>query len=214
MKRFYFLLLAALSTSIYSDSSNDQDGSLNTNTVDSTVSSNNVNEDKSVSNTYNGSGSSSEIPVGSAIAPSYMSNGLETCLVGTSGSFQTAVIGVSRGKYKSDQECNRRRDSKMLADLGMKVAAIGRLCQNNQVWRSMLVSGTPCPILKNGRLIVGKKAFLVMKMQPETYIPDYNKSTQDWYNTILNIGEESSEEQSEDIISVTNKFRSSVKPDR
>lgn len=213
MKRFYFLLLAALSTSIYSDSSNDQDGSLNTNTVDSTVSSNNVNEDKSVSNTYNGSGSSSEIPVGSAIAPSYMSNGLETCLVGTSGSFQTAVIGVSRGKYKSDQECNRRRDSKMLADLGMKVAAIGRLCQNNQVWRSMFVSGTPCPILKNGRLIVGKKAFLVMKMQPETYIPDYNKSTQDWYNTILNIGEESSEEQSEDIISVTNKFRSSVKPD-
>jgi hypothetical protein len=55
------------------DSNNNQEGSLNTNTVGSTVSSNNQSEDRSVSNTYNGAGSSSDMPVGSAIAPSYMS---------------------------------------------------------------------------------------------------------------------------------------------
>ena len=52
------------------DSTNNQDGSLNTNTVGSTVSSNNNSKDESVSNTYNGAGSSSSMPVGSAIAPS------------------------------------------------------------------------------------------------------------------------------------------------
>ena len=40
------------------DSNNTQEGSLNTNTVGSTVSSNNQTEDRSVSNTYNGAGSS------------------------------------------------------------------------------------------------------------------------------------------------------------
>ena len=64
------------------DSQNTQDGSLNTNTVGSVVSSNNNSKDESVSNTYNGAGSSSSMPVGSAIAPSYMSNGMETCLQG------------------------------------------------------------------------------------------------------------------------------------
>ena len=39
------------------DSNNTQEGSLNTNTVGSTVSSNNQTEDRSVSNTYNGAGS-------------------------------------------------------------------------------------------------------------------------------------------------------------
>tara|TARA_R110000737_G_scaffold18800_1_gene36856 strand:+ start:331 stop:624 length:294 start_codon:yes stop_codon:yes gene_type:complete len=52
------------------DSQNTQDGSLNTNTVGSVVSSNNNSKDESVSNTYNGAGSSSSMPVGSAIAPS------------------------------------------------------------------------------------------------------------------------------------------------
>ena len=50
------------------DSNNTQEGSLNTNTVGSTVSSNNQTEDRSVSNTYNGAGSSSDMPVGSAIS--------------------------------------------------------------------------------------------------------------------------------------------------
>ena len=206
-----FLLFTLLTTVAIA---NQQDGSLNTYNGDgSNVNSNNTTEDKSVSNTYNGAGSSSEMPVGSAITPSYMSNGMDTCLKGTGGSLQTVGVGISSGTYDVDPECNRRRDAKVLNDLNMKVAAVARMCQSVDVWKAMFISGTPCPILSNGRLIVGKRAFLVMKMNPETYIPDYNKKTKEWYNTILKIGE-SVEDEEEDITSVSAKFRSSLRSAR
>ena len=187
---------------------NAQEGSLNTyHGESSTTNSNNVTTDTSTSNTYNGAGSSSEIPVGSAITPSYMSNGMDTCLKGSGGSLQTVGVGFSSGSYDVDPNCDRRRDAKLLADLGMKVAAVARMCEAVEVWRSMFLSGTPCPILSNGKLVVGKRAVLIMKRQPETYIPDYNKDTKDWYNTILNIGGETVDEE-DDIISVSAKFRS------
>ena len=212
------------------DNTNSQEGSLNTNTVGSVVSSNNQSEDKSISNTYNGAGSSSNMPVGSAIAPTYMSNGIETCLQGQGSSLQTGIVGITRGNYKSDEDCNRRRDSKVLSDLGMKVAAIARMCEDVNVWRSMFVSGTPCPILSGSKLVVGKRAFLLMKREPELYIPDYGKikmrvhatfskkptyptytETQEWYNKILKIGETINDEESNnDVISVSIKFRSSL----
>lgn len=202
-----FLLL--ISGFTYAD--NEQDGSLNTYNGDSSnYNSNNSTEDKSVSNTYNGAGSSSEMPVGSAITPSYMSNGVETCLQGVGSSVQTVLVGWSKGKYKADDNCNRRRDAKVLSDLGMKVAAVARMCESLEVWKSMFVSGTPCPILSNGKLVVGKRAFLVMKRQPETYIPDYGPKTAEWYNTILNIGGEATDEE-DDITSVSAKFRSSIR---
>ncbi len=50
-----------------------------------------------------------------------------------------------------------------------------------------------------------------MKMQPEIYIPDYNKQTKEWYDTILKIGETVNEEQAEDAPSVSDMFRSSIK---
>ena len=73
------------------DSTNNQDGNLNTNTVGSTVSSNNQSKDESVSNTYNGAGSSSDMPVGSAIAPSYMSTGLDNVLSGNRTTLNTRM---------------------------------------------------------------------------------------------------------------------------
>ena len=186
---------------------NDQEGSLNTyNGEGSVVSSNNNTEDKSVSNTYNGVGSSSEIPVGSAITPGYMSNGLDTCLKGTGGSLQTVAVGFSSGGYQVDEDCVRLKQSKLLSDLGMKVAAVSRLCSSIDVFKAMLMAGSPCPILQNSRLVVGKRAFLAMKTQPELYIPDYKDNT-DWYNGILQIGEVT-EDVEEDIVSVSDKFRS------
>ena len=215
------------------DSQNTQDGSLNTNTVGSVVSSNNNSKDESVSNTYNGAGSSSSMPVGSAIAPSYMSNGMETCLQGSGRSIQTGLIGYTDGSYEKDVDCNRRRDAKLLSDLGMKVAAISRLCQGSvETFRAMMMSATPCPLIASGKLIVGKRAFLLMKTQPNLYIPDYGEvkllrtatwskklpkpkynDTQKWYNQILGIGvteNEESEESGSDK-SVSDMFRRSIK---
>ena len=214
------------------DSTNTQDGSLNTNTVGSTVSSNNNSKDDSVTNTYNGAGSSSDTPVMTAVAPTYMSNGMETCLMGSGSSIQTGLIGLSRGGYKVDEGCQRRRDSKVLSDLGMKIAAIARMCEDHKVWRALFVSSTPCPLLSKGRLVVGKRAFLLMKMQPTLYIPDYGEvnmrvsatwserppvakfnKTQQFYNSILGIGvvdDESNSEESDNGESVSDKFRRTV----
>ena len=190
---------------------NAQEGSLNTyHGENSTTNSNNSTKDDSVSNTYNGAGSSSEIPVGSAISPSYMSSGMDTCLKGSGGSLQTVGVGFSSGSYEVDPNCDRRRDAKLLSDLGMKVAAVARMCEATEVWRSMFLSGTPCPLLLNGKLVVGKRAVLAMKRQPEIYIPDYNKDTKEWYNIILNIGEEDTDEE-DTTISIIAKFRTTSK---
>ena len=190
---------------------NAQEGSLNTyHGSDSTTNSNNTTTDTSTSNTYNGAGSSSEIPVGSAITPSYMSSGMDTCLKGSGGSLQTVGVGFSSGTYEVDPNCDRRRDAKLLSDLGMKVAAVARMCEATEVWRSMFLSGTPCPLLLNGKLVVGKRAVLAMKRQPEIYIPDYNKDTKEWYNIILNIGEEDTDEE-DTTTSIIAKFRTTSK---
>lgn len=208
MKRLLFLLLFAAGVS----ADNSQEGSLNTfHGDDSVTNSNNNTTDTSTSNTYNGAGSSSEIPVGSAITPSYMSNGMDTCLKGTGGSLQTVGLGISSGTYDIDPNCDRRRDAKLLSDLGMKVAAVSRMCESLEVWKSMFVSGTPCPILQNSKLVAGKRAYIAMKMNPEIYIPDYSKKTKEWYDSILNIGETINEEQAEDTPSISTMFRSSIK---
>ena len=212
MYRLLVCLLLCAPLVIADDNTNNQEGSLNTSNVNSTVDSNNTSTDKSVSNTYNGAGSSSEIPVGSAITPSYMSNGPESCLQASGGALQTGVLGISKGGYEEDEACNRRRDAKVLNDLGMKVAAIARMCEDYEVWKSMFVSGTPCPMLHNGKLVVGKRAFLVMKTQPDVYLPNYEKE-QEWYNTILSIGREEDNEEtsSDDTKSVSDMFRSTSK---
>lgn len=215
MKRTLLVLTVAC-IGAKAETNNSQEGSLNTSNVHSTVSSNNVTEDKSVSNTYNGAGSSSEMPVGSAISPTYMSNGTDTCLKGKGGSLQTLSLGLSNGSYDIDPNCDRRRDAKLLSDLGMKVAAVARMCEDDIVWKSMFMSGTPCPLQQGGRLVVGKRAYLLMKSNPETFIPAYGKigrkltDTQLWFNAALGIGIESNEEDNDDSESVSDKFRSSL----
>ena len=184
-----------------------QDGSLNTVNQNSTVNSNNTSTNNS--KTYNGAGSSG-MPASSAMSPSYISTGSESCLRGISGAAQGQVFGISTGVYREDEKCNRRRDSKVLNDLGMKVAAVARMCQEPEVWKAMFISGTPCPIIRSGKLVVGKRAYLIMKQSPMTYIPNY-KTEREWYNTILGIGE-TSEETSEGngpTISISERFRTS-----
>lgn len=209
------LALVIVTLGVTADSTNNQDGSLNTNTVDSTVDSNNVSEDNSTSITNNGAGAGGDIPVTSAIAPSYITNGLESCLRGGGAGLQTGVFGITAGRYKNDDHCNRRRDAKMLMEQGMKVAAIARMCEDKKVWRAMFISGTPCPILNNGKLVAGKRSYLIMKTLPELYIPDYSKKNKEWYNLILGIGKEDDEEQDSDTdLSISGRFRSSSKSAR
>ena len=204
-KGLTLLFFVALATN-----ANQQDGSLNSyHGENSTTNSHNetTTTDTSTTNNYNGAGSSSEMPVGSAISPSYMSNGHDSCLQGTSGSLQTVAIGISTGHFQQDPDCQMRKNAKVLADLGLKVAAVSVMCQGSvEVFRSMLLAGSPCPVISNGRLVAGRRGLMVIKQQPELYIPDY-KENADWYNGILQIGEVSTDVE-EDSKSVSDMFRS------
>lgn len=189
---------------------NNQEGSLNNyHGQNSVANSNNTTTDTSTTtqNTYNGAGSSSEMPVGSAISPTFMSNGNDTCLKGTAGSIQTVAVGFSSGGYELDADCVRIKYSRMLSTLGLKVAAVSILCQSVEVFRSMLLAGSPCPFINNGRLVAGKRGLMLIKQNPELYIPDYKKSRK-YYDGILQIGKVSKDVE-EDYISISDKYRSS-----
>jgi hypothetical protein len=141
-----------------------------------------------VSKTYNGAGSNS-MPVSTAISPSLMSSGSESCLQSISGGVQLVGFGLSSGKYVQDTECNRRRNAITLSNMGLKIAAVSIMCQNADVWRAMLMAATPCPVVKYGKIIVGKRAMLEIKQRPELLIPDY-LGDKEFYDAILGMGVE------------------------
>ena len=96
----------------------------------------------------------SEAPPASAIAPSIMSYSQDLCTTGVSGAFQGQVFGFAGGKAVIDQNCERLKLSKYLYDMGMKVASVALLCQDERVFKAMSMAGTPCPY--NGK--IGKEA--------------------------------------------------------
>ena len=88
--------------------------------------------------------------VNSASAPSMSAMSQDLCVVGISIGAQKFGIGFSGGTYKTDENCERIKLSKVLNDLGMKVAAVSILCQDERVFHAMIQSGTPCPY--NGKI--------------------------------------------------------------
>lgn len=184
------------------DPNNQQNGDLNSNQQNS--------NNNNTSTTNIGAGAGAPTPVNTAIAPSLMSSGSDTCLQSRGTGIQLLDIGLSNGAYKQDEECNRRRDAKVFKDLGMILPAVSRMCQNRNNWKAMFESGNPCPILVGGKMVFGKNAVLAMRNQPTVYIPDYNKN-QTYYDTILGIGEtnETEEANGSDSISISERFRTS-----
>ena len=151
-------------------SNTNQNNNVNQSTSDSNVKTDNknVNENNSKSNNTNrninesnstqtiNQNVKSEAPPASAIAPSIMSYSQDLCTVGRSGAFQGQVFGFSAGKTVTDKNCERLKLSKYLYDMGMKVASVSLLCQDERVFKAMEMAGTPCPY--NGK--IGKEATL------------------------------------------------------
>ena len=84
-------------------------------------------------------------PVPSAIAPSMSAFSQDVCGVPVAGAVSSTVIGVSGGTIYTDANCERIKLAKTLNDLGLKVAAVSVLCQDETVWNAMEMSGSPCP---------------------------------------------------------------------
>ena len=144
-------------------------------TIDST--NRNYNESTSTSTSTNNSNSNSyskqdsssnstttvKSPPPTAIAPSITSINNDLCTVGASGAVQTQILGLSFGATTTDKNCERLKLASRLYDMGMKVAAVSTLCQDERVFTAMLNAGTPCPV--DGK--IGSEARAIWESDPE-----------------------------------------------
>ena len=100
-------------------------------------------------------------PPPSAISPQISASNSDLCTVGVAGAVQTQILGISAGRTVRDMNCEKLKNAKTMYDMGMKVAAVSIMCQDERVFDAMLNAGTPCP--KDG--LVGDKARLAWEME-------------------------------------------------
>lgn len=112
----------------------------NTNTSTSTSTSDNT------SRNYSDSTSTVKSPPPTAVAPAVTTINNDVCAVVASGAVQTQIFGISMGGTMRDMNCERIKLAKNLFDMGMKVAAVATLCQDERVFAAMNAAGTPCPV--------------------------------------------------------------------
>ena len=108
----------------------------------------------STTNNETNNSTNQKTAVNSASAPSMSVYSQESCLRVLSGGITIIGFSGSFGNYIVDENCERRKSVSVLAKLGMKVAAISLMCQDENVWQAMMDAGTPCPI--DG--LIGEKA--------------------------------------------------------
>src|SRR5210317_2438230 len=85
-------------------------------------------------------------PPPSAISPQFSAgNNSDLCTIGVAGAVQTQILGISGGTTFTDENCLRLKNAKTLYDMGMKVAAVSTMCQDEDVFDAMMMAGTPCP---------------------------------------------------------------------
>lgn len=105
----------------------------------------------STSNSTTNSTSKSETTVKSppptAVAPAVTTINNDVCATAASGAVQTQILGISMGGTTRDMNCERIKLSRNLYDMGMKVAAVATLCQDERVFQAMIDAGTPCPVM-------------------------------------------------------------------
>lgn len=84
-------------------------------------------------------------PPASAITPTINTSNSDLCTFGVAGAVQTQILGISTGTQFTDENCERLKNAKTLYDMGMKVAAVSMMCQDERVFTAMMNAGTPCP---------------------------------------------------------------------
>ena len=77
------------------------------------------------------------MPVPSAMAPSMSAFSQDVCAVPVSGAGNIGFVSLSGGTVLLDQNCVKIKLAKTLNDLGLKVAAVSVLCQDETVWNAM-----------------------------------------------------------------------------
>jgi len=178
----------------------DVNGDLNTNIgAGSNVDSNNTTSSNTNSTVNNGGQGPMGNPVPTAMAPSMIGGGgNDSCLIPTSRGFQVSLFGIAEGSMSQDEQCNRRKDARLLGapqavgGLGLQVSGISRMCVDNaKVFKAMALANTPCPVndIATGRLLIGRQAFEKYRSNPSIFVVGYAEDRAFW-NAILMIGKE------------------------
>jgi len=104
-----------------------------------------VAQNNTVTSTVTGTTTVDKTPP-TASAPSVVINNQDVCTSASSVAIQTQVLGFATGQTVTDENCERLKLARSLYGMGMKVAAVSMLCQDERVFEAMQMAGTPCPI--------------------------------------------------------------------
>ena len=143
-----YVLMGMLSTAAWAQSDPIVTDSTSRSTNNNTNTNTNINHSTGDVTNRNISDSTQTIksPPPTAVAPAVTTINNDVCAVVASGAVQTQIFGFSMGGTMRDMNCERIKLSKNLFDMGMKVAAVATLCQDERVFAAMLAAGTPCPV--------------------------------------------------------------------
>jgi hypothetical protein len=145
-----FLSIIAATAAATNDPIVTQSTNNNTNTSTSTSTNTNTNINHTTGEMTNRNITESrqtlKQPPPTAVAPAVTTINNDVCAVVASGAVQTQIFGISMGGTMRDMNCERIKLSKNLFDMGMKVAAVATLCQDERVFAAMMAAGTPCPV--------------------------------------------------------------------
>jgi capsid protein len=143
-----YALMGMLSTAAWAQSDPIVTDSTSRSTNNNTNTNNNINHSTGDVTNRNISDSKQTIksPPPTAVAPAVTTINNDVCAVVASGAMQTQIFGISMGGTMRDMNCERIKLSKNLFDMGMKVAAVATLCQDERVFTAMMAAGTPCPV--------------------------------------------------------------------
>jgi len=108
----------------------------------------------STTNNETNNSTNTKTAVNPSNAPSMSVYGQDSCVIPLAAGITVIGFSGSFGSYYTDPDCQRRKSVAVLAKLGMKVAAISLMCQDENVWEAMMMAGTPCPV--DG--LIGEKA--------------------------------------------------------
>jgi hypothetical protein len=126
---------------------------------------------RSTSETTSNSTTTVKSPPPTAVAPAITVINSDVCAVAASGAVQTQILGISMGGTMTDKNCERLKLARGVYDMGMKVAAVAIMCQDERVFSAMMNAGTPCPV--DGK--IGEQAKEIWAANPER-VPQKVKS--------------------------------------
>lgn len=124
--------------------------------------------------TTNNNNEAKRNPVATSSAPSMSVYGQDSCVIPLAAGVTLIGFSGSFGSYMVDEECTLRKQAKLLNALGMKVAAISLMCQDENVFEAMMDAGTPCPY----QGLIGdaaKEAWLKDKKPTDDKVEQYKK---------------------------------------